>query len=106
MAEQFGSGFSTELDGVSSQLSEIDKLASGAARSITGAFRSAVTDGKSLNSVLGDIVKSFADLALKAALQPVGQLISGFVGNLFTATNPVLGGVQPFAKGGVIASPT
>jgi len=98
--------FSTELDGVSSQLSQINSLADGVARSITNAFRSAASDGKSLNSILGDIVTSFSNLALKAALQPVGNLISGFVENLFSATNPTLGGVQAFAKGGVISSPS
>jgi phage-related minor tail protein len=98
--------FTRELGGVSDELTRISSLADGVARSITGAFRSAVSDGKSLNGVLGDIARSFADLALKAALKPVGQAISGFVENLFTATNPALGGVKPFAKGGVIAAPT
>ncbi len=102
----FPDSFSTELSGVSSELMRISSLADGVSRSITSAFRSAAVDGKSLNSVLGDIVESFSTLALKAALQPVGQLISGFVNNLFTATNPTLGGVTAFAQGGVITSPT
>src|SRR5262249_22249951 len=88
------------------QLRQISTLANGVAKSLTAAFRSAVADGKSLNSVLGDIALSFSNLALKAALQPVGSLISSFVDNLFGATSPSLAGVQPFAKGGVIASPT
>jgi phage-related minor tail protein len=100
-------GFSAELDGVSGELTRISSLADGVARSITSAFKSAVVDGKSLNSVLGEIVTSFSNLALKAALQPVSNLISGFVGNLFgSAGAPSLGGVQAFAKGGVIAAPT
>jgi phage-related minor tail protein len=99
-------GFAGELAGVSAELRQINSLADGAARSITNAFRSAVSDGKSLNSVLGDIVTSFSRLALRAALQPVGNLISGFVASLFSAAGPSLGTVQPFAKGGVIAAPT
>ncbi|HTJ56992.1 MAG TPA: phage tail tape measure protein [Devosiaceae bacterium] len=102
----FSDGFSTELSGVSTQLGQINSLAGSVSRSITSAFRSAAVDGKSLNNVLGDIALSFSNIALKAALQPVSQLISGFVSNLFTATNPTLGGVTAFAKGGVIASPT
>lgn len=102
----FPDSFSTELSGVSGELTRISSLADGVARSITNAFRSAVTDGKSLNSVLGEIALSFSQLALKAALQPVGNLISGFVGNLFNATTPALGGVTAFAKGGVIAAPS
>ena len=99
--------FSTELGGVSSELGRISTLADGVARSITTAFRSAVADGKSLNSVLGDLVTSLSNVGLKAALQPVGTLISSFVSSLFAGTGSTsLGGVQAFAKGGVIASPT
>ena len=61
--------------------------------------------GKSLKGVLGEVARAFADIALKAALKPVGQLVGGLVEGLFTATNPALGGVTPFAKGGVIAAP-
>jgi phage-related minor tail protein len=100
------SGLGAELGGVSSQLGEIDALANSVSRSITSAFRSAASDGKSLNSVLGDIAESFSRIALKAALQPVSNLIAGFVSNLFTAAGPTLGSVKPFAKGGVIAAPT
>lgn len=99
-------GLTAELGGVSSQLGEIDALASSVSRSITSAFRSAASDGKSLNSVLGEIADSFSRIALKAALQPVSNLIAGFVSNLFTAASPALGSVKPFAKGGVIAAPT
>lgn len=98
--------FATELDGVSTQLSQINSLSNGVARSLSNAFRGAITDGKSFNSLLGSIAKSFSDLALKAALQPLSGLISGAVSNILTATNPTLGGVTAFAKGGVIATPT
>lgn len=99
-------GFRSELGEVSLELERIGQLADGVARSITTAFRGALTDGKSFRSLLGDIARSFADIALKAAIQPVGNLVGGLVGNLFAATNPVLGKVTPFAKGGVIATPS
>ena len=102
----FSDSFSTELTGVSTQLTQINSLADSVSRSITNAFKSAASDGKSLNSVLTGIAESFSQIALKAALQPVSNLISGFIGNLFTATNPTLGGVQAFAKGGVISAPS
>ena len=101
----FSDSFSTELTGVSTQLTQINTLADSVSRSITNAFRSAVSDGKSLNGVLTSIAESFSQIALKAALQPVSNLISGFIGNLFTAIDPTLGGVKAFAKGGVISSP-
>lgn len=98
--------FAAGLDGVSSQLTEINALSDSVARSLSNAFRGAITDGKSFNSLLGSIAKSFTDIALKAALRPLGNLVSGAIGSLFTATNPTLGGVKAFAKGGVIAAPT
>lgn len=102
----FGESFRDELSDVSVELDRIGDLADGVARSVSRAFRGAVTDGKSFRSVLSDIAGSFADIALKAAFKPIGTLVGGLVENLFTATNPALGGVTPFAKGGVIAGPS
>jgi len=116
MADDFATGglagdvagdVSGDLAGVAGQMREINSLADAFARSVTSAFRTAASDGKSLNDVLGSIALSFSQLALKAALQPVGQMISGFVSNLFApSAGPSLGGVQAFAKGGVVSSPT
>ncbi|MCZ4344886.1 phage tail tape measure protein [Devosia neptuniae] len=102
----FAGNFRDELSDVSLELDRIGDLADGVARSISNAFRGALSDGKSFKSLLGDIAKSFADIALKAAIRPLGDLVGGMVGNLFAATNPALAGVTPFAKGGVIASPS
>jgi len=100
MAEMFEG-----LSDVSVELERIGDLADGVGKALSRAFRGAVLDGKSLNSVLGEVARSFADIALKAALQPVGALVSSAVEGLFTATNPALA-VRPFAKGGVLAAPT
>ena len=105
-ADLFGSDFREELGDVSVELERIGNLADGVARSVSNAFRGALTEGKSFRSVLGDIAKAFADIALKAALKPLGNMVGGFVENLFTAANPALGGIKPFAKGGVIATPS
>ena len=102
----FPDSFGDELGSVSLELERIGDLADGVARSISTAFRGALLDGKSFKSVLGDIARSFADIALKAAIKPFGDLLGGLVGNLFAGTNPALGTVTPFAKGGVIATPS
>jgi phage-related minor tail protein len=102
----FPDSFRDELDSVSAELGRIGDLANGVARSISAGFRGALLEGKSLKSVLGDIARSFADIALKAAIRPLGDVIGGLVGNLFAGTNPALGNVTPFAKGGVIATPS
>lgn len=102
----FPDTFSRELSDVSIELERIEDLADGVARSISTAFRGALLDGKSFKSVLGDIARSFADIALKAAIKPLGDMVGGLVGNLFAGTNPALGTVTPFAKGGVVATPS
>jgi phage-related minor tail protein len=106
MADDVLPGMLDELGDVSLELERIGDLADGVARSVSAAFRGALLDGKSLKSVLGDIARSFADIALKAAIRPLGNLVGGLVESLFTATNPTLGGVTPFAKGGVVAAPS
>ena len=102
----FSDGFRDELGDVELELERIGDLADGVARSISAGFRGALLDGKSLKSVLGDIARSFADIALKAAIRPLGMLANGLIENLFAGTNPALGAVTPFAKGGVIAQPS
>lgn len=104
--ELFPDSFNRELSDVSLELERIGDLADGVARSISRAFRGALVDGKSFKSLLGDIARSFADIALKAAIRPLGDLVGGLVGNLFAGANPALGTVKPFAKGGVLATPS
>jgi len=101
----FSDEFSLELNDVSLELKRINDLSKGVANSLTKAFKGAIVDGKSLRSLLGDIAKSFADIALKAALKPVGTLVQNLVNGIFTATNPNLM-PTPFAKGGVVGTPT
>lgn len=102
----FPDGFARELGDVSLELERIEDLGAGVARTISTGFRGALLDGKSLKSLLGDIARSFADIALKAAFKPLGDLAGGLVESLFAGTNPAFGNVTPFAKGGVIARPS
>jgi phage-related minor tail protein len=102
----FPASFGRELDDVGVELERIGDLAGGVARTINTAFRGALVDGRSFRSLLSDIARSFADIALKAAIKPLGTLVGGLVENVFSAANPALGPVQAFAKGGVIAAPS
>jgi phage-related minor tail protein len=103
--DPFGDEVSRELTDVSIELKRVGDLADGVGRSLSNALRGAVLDGRSLRNVLGDVSRAFADIALRAALKPVGLLVSGAVESIFNAANPALG-VKPFAKGGVLAAPT
>ena len=102
--DRFPDSFARDLGGVNVELKRVGDLADGVGRSLASAFRGAITDGKSLQSVLGEVSKAFADIALRAALKPVGNLISGVVDNLFKATDPPL--IKAFAAGGVVNAPS
>jgi phage-related minor tail protein len=103
--DRFPDEFARELGDVNAELRRVGDLADGVGRSLSRALRGAVTDGKSLQSVLADVGKAFSDIALRAALKPLGTLVSSAIGSLFAATDPALG-VKAFAKGGVLAAPT
>ena len=105
-SQLFGEELRAELSEVSVELERIEDLADGVSSTLSRAFRGAILDGNSLKSVLADVGRAFAEITLKAAFKPVETLVSGALENLFTATNPALQGVTPFAKGGVIATPT
>lgn len=105
MADDLDS-FSSGLDDVSAELRRVGDLADGVGRSLSRALRGAVTDGKSLKGVLAEVASAFADIALKAALNPVGDLVSSALAGLFRATDPALGGITAFAKGGVVSAPS
>nr|WP_298100727.1 phage tail tape measure protein [uncultured Shinella sp.] len=66
---------------------------------LTGALRGAVVDGKGLEGVLTGLARRMSDIALSVGLKPLEGMLSSGVSSL-------LGGVTPFAKGGVVAAPT
>ena len=49
--------------------------------------------------MLGEVSQAFADVALRAALKPVGMMISSGVETLFNGLNPAVGSVTPPAAG-------
>jgi phage-related minor tail protein len=89
------SAFTASLEGLAKQ-------ADGFSGVISRAFREAIVGGKEFDDILKGLALRFSTMALNAALKPIesgiGSLLSGLVGSL--------GGVTPFAKGGVVASPT
>ncbi len=109
-----------ELDQTSSDLAErlasIDALSKSVGSSLTTAFKGAVIQGKSLDTVLRGLAERLSSKVLDAALAPltsalgggVSTLLSGLLGGLGFARGGVFsaGRATPFADGGVVSTPT
>lgn len=101
---------------LSDRLSSIDDLSKSVGASLTSAFKGAVVQGKSLDTVLRGIAERLSSKALDAALAPLtsalGSGVSGLMSSLTKALGFARGGVfeggrvTPFASGGVVSSPT
>lgn len=98
--------WSAEFEKTEDELKRLKELADGVGAAMADGLGNAIKEGNSLRSILSGIAKSFADIALKAALKPVGGMFSDLVQGILTSSNPALPKVQAFAKGGVINRPT
>jgi phage-related minor tail protein len=121
MAEEtgdVGSGGGGELSGRIGDLQTRTRgLATDAnafARAMTSAFAASITGAKSFDVVLKSLALRLSDLSLQMALRPVTNALGGGLNNLFSGLFPSMSGTeamrmmntaQPFATGGVIASP-
>ncbi|MDX6806565.1 phage tail tape measure protein [Terrihabitans rhizophilus] len=97
---------------VERSLIELDRLSRGFGRSLTSALEGAAVRGQSLSTVLQGLGQRLVDLALRSAMKPLENSIAGALGNIVGGVLPfakggVVGGqVQPFATGGVVSTPT
>jgi phage-related minor tail protein len=112
----------TEIDGISvsidadlsdfrREIAEADKLARGFGSAFTRALDQALIRGKSFSEVIRTLGLRLSSMALNAAFKPIEQGISGLFQNMFggmtnTGGGSLLSGAVPFAKGGVIATPS
>ncbi|MFN4272136.1 MAG: phage tail tape measure protein [Aliihoeflea sp.] len=80
-------------------LGELEQLSQGFGRQLTGALQGAVVSGRSLEDVLRRLALNLAGMALGQGLKPLEGLFSSMFGRM-------LGGVVPFAQGGVVSQPT
>jgi phage-related minor tail protein len=94
------------------KLKELERLGDAFGKRISGAFEDAVFSGDSFGETLRTLAFDLSRLALRGALQPltgaVSDMFAGALGGLTPfAKGGVVGGAmpQPFARGGVIASP-
>jgi phage-related minor tail protein len=102
-----------DLAAMDTLLKDMRKSSDAMGRSLTGAFSRGIVEGRKLEDVLKSVGQSLAASALKSALKPVetgiSSLFSSGFQSLFSAFTPsgaAAAPVQPFADGGVIATPT
>jgi len=107
---------SGSMDGVRTRTRDLTTGSNAFARAITSAFAQGASGAKSFDSVLKSLALRLSSLSVSAALKPLTGSVTGGLTNLFGggSASGISGGtgaedagasVQPFAKGGVIASP-
>ena len=105
-------GVTADTRAFETSLRTLTSQANSFSSAISGAFKDAVTSGKSFESVLSSLALKLAGLALDRALQPVSTAIGSGIDALFKSFGLAHGGivangaVQPFAQGGVVSQPT
>jgi phage-related minor tail protein len=103
MAEEVTCEIKADTRQFEESLKNLQDLAASFGSQLTGALKSAVVSGRSLDDILRRIGLNLAGMALNQGLQPLQNLASSFFSSLFRFAK---GGVVPFASGGVVSSPT
>ncbi len=83
-------------------LNELQKRSNTFGSSLTSAMKDSILSGKQLDDVLRQLAGNMASMALTSGLKPLQGMMSG----LFSGVLGALGGATPFAKGGIVSSPT
>ncbi|MBD8893492.1 phage tail tape measure protein [Roseibium litorale] len=107
-----------DLSRFSGQMEALTRSASQFSSTLTSGMKSALLDGKSLDVVIRQMAltlstkvltssfNSLVSLAGSAVSSVAGSGGSSLLSGLVSGAVPLLGSVMPFAKGGVVASPT
>jgi phage-related minor tail protein len=113
--------FQRDLAGMQVGIAGAGREAAGFSRSLStdmrGAFGDLILEGAKVSDVLRDVAKSMISTTVNGAIRPVTNAISGaLTGGLTNLIGGILpfaqggvfagGHVTPFAKGGVVSSPT
>lgn len=97
--------FRRELEGVGGSLRDTGREASGMSRSVSSSIRSAfegvLFEGRGLGDALKSVGQSLSGAVLSQAMKPIQGAIGSAIGG---GLQNLLGGVLPFAKGGIISS--
>jgi phage-related minor tail protein len=100
---EIGVNVSLDARAFATTLSELESNAERFGGTMTRALRSAIVDGRDLESVLRGVARRLSDIALDAGLKPLQTALGGAVAGF---ADRFVSRVVPFAKGGVVAAPT
>ena len=84
-------------------LAELSDLSERFARTFTSSMSRAIRSGRSFGDTLRGLALNLSNMALKSGLKPLENMLARGVDSVIEG---FAGGVTPFAKGGVVASPT
>ncbi|MBP0438903.1 phage tail tape measure protein [Tianweitania sediminis] len=83
-------------------LENLKSLSTSFGAELTGALKGAAVSGRSLDDILRRLASNLAGRALNLGLAPLRQMAGSMMSGLFGGAASVV----PFAKGGVVASPS
>ncbi|MFZ1680731.1 MAG: phage tail tape measure protein [Rhizobiaceae bacterium] len=110
MADEITIAINADTAPFARALGELEKLSERFGAQLTGALKSAIVSGKSLDDVLRQLALNLAGSALDAGLKPLQALASAFISRLAGGMMPAMpfakGGIVPFAEGGIVSAPT
>ncbi|WP_150522951.1 phage tail tape measure protein [Roseibium sediminis] len=103
-----------DLADLQRQMAELNLSARDFSSTLSKGMKSALVDGKSLDSVFRQMALSLSSKVLAKSLAPLEGLAGSLAGNLFSGLGgigkglfpSILKSITPFAKGGVVATPT
>ncbi|MCO6186685.1 phage tail tape measure protein [Rhizobium sp. L1K21] len=107
-------GIDVDTGELNDVLSDLEARSRSFGAALTGALKSAASDGKGLEDVLRGLALRVSEISLSAGLKPLENLLTSSVSSVASslpsllgfANGGVPGRVQPFAAGGVVSSPT
>ena len=101
MDEEFLVTVNADTTGLETALSTLEARAKSFGRTMTGAFKDIIIEGRSLEDVLRGIAMNVAGNALNAGLAPLENALNGFAKS---ALGGLFGGLKPFAMGGIAST--
>jgi phage-related minor tail protein len=102
LAEDVTVAIRADTEPFQAALENLQKLSDNFGSQLSGALRGAAVNGRELDEVLRRLGLNLAGMALSEGLKPLQSL----AGSLFSGLFGSLAGAVPFAKGGVVSTPS